>query len=244
MYNNTHEFNPTPDLPPAFEDGPQVTYLTPRDVPALLDLEREKWDNEQAASAADLEARIGIYPKLSIGAFCPRTDRALASLFLRPVSADFWQHTGTWTECTELPPPRGCSVLFGISLSSREPSAVDAILRFFWPHALKHGWRHIYLGSPVPGLRDWLCRQGGGRVEDYVHRKRSGLPVDPQLRYYHLRGFKDIVCIKPGYFPHARSLDHGVILRGTIPLSTLAPVWRNLPLRSTQRVTRRLASLL
>ena len=46
--------------------------------------------------------------------------------------------------------------------------------------------------------------------------KRSGLPVDPQLRYYHLRGFKDIMGVKPGYFPHERSHDHGVILLSLI----------------------------
>jgi hypothetical protein len=31
---------------------------------------------------------------------------------------------------------------------------VDALLQFFWPRALRAGWRHIYLGSPVPGLSD------------------------------------------------------------------------------------------
>ena len=239
-----HDSAFTPDLPPEFESGPQVAWLTPRDVPALLDLEREKWDDEQAASGFDLEARIGVHPELSIGAFCPRTGRALASLFLKPAFADFWRHASTWKECIDMPSAQDSHSLFGISLSSREPSAVDAILRFFWPQALRSGWRHIYLGSPVPGLRDWLRHHRNGCVNDYVNHKRAGLPADSQLRYYHSRGFKEIVCVKPGYFPHTNSLDHGVILRGTIPLSTLAPVWRAIPLHSTQRITRQLVGLL
>lgn len=241
---SSDDFCPPPDLPPEFESGPQVSCLSPRDVPALLDLEREKWDGEQAASRTDLDARIGTHPELSMGAFCPCTGRALASLFLKPVADDFWQRADTWRECADAPPSNDGHSLFGISLSSREPAAVDALFEFFWPHALKSGWRYIYLGSPVPGLQDWLRRHRKGRVEDYVKRRRAGLPADPQLRYYHSRGFKEIVCVKPGYFPHARSLDHGVILRGTIPLSTLAPVWRALPLHSTQRITRQLSGLL
>jgi hypothetical protein len=77
-----------------------------------------------------------------------------------------------------------------------------------------------------------------------VQARRQGLPLDPQLRYYHRRGFTRIVAVKPGYFPHARSLDHGVLLRGSVPLASLGPLWRSLPLTATERITRRLAGLL
>jgi hypothetical protein len=244
MDHTASAFPPPPDLPPALETRPEVRFLHLSDLPALLELEHDKWDDDQAASPADLSARIIANPGLSVGAFCPRAGRILASLFLRPVVAGFWRHTASWRDCTELPVPVRSASLFGISLSSRDAAAVDAILQFFWPHALKGGWRHIYLGSPVPGLRDWLARHPGGCAEEYAALKRGGLPLDPQLRYYHSRGFKEIVCVKPGYFPHERSLDHGAILRGTIPLSALVPVWRALPLASTRRVTRQLSSLL
>ncbi|MFL6697539.1 MAG: hypothetical protein ACJ8GJ_10265 [Vitreoscilla sp.] len=235
---------PPPDLPPEFETEPQVRALDLKDLPALMDLEREKWTQEQAASERQLRRRIAAHADLGLGAFCPWTGRLLASLFMRPVAADFWQHADTWAHCLEQPQPIRSAALFGVSLSSRDVAAVDAILRFFWPRALKGGWRHIYLGSPVPGLRQWLQRHPQGCADKYARMQRSGLPLDPQLRYYHLRGFKEIVCVKPGYFPHERSQDHGVILRGTIPLSTLVPIWRALPLTSAQRVTRQLSSLL
>lgn len=235
---------PPPDLPPAVEDTPLARLLTLRDLPALQDLEREKWDEVQAATQCDMQARIDAHPHLSIGAFCPRTGKLLASLFLKPTAPDFWRYAATWQDCTSMPSPHRTTSLFGISLSSRDPAGVDAILRFFWPRALKGGWRDIYLGSPIPGLRDWLQRHPGGTAGEYVARKRGGLPADPQLRYYHQQGFKELVCVRPDYFPHDGSLDHGVILRGRVPLSSLTPVWRTLPLWSTQRVTRQLEVLL
>jgi hypothetical protein len=219
-------------------------FLTRRDLPALLTLEGEKWDAVQAASPDDILRRIEAYPSLTAGAFCEDTGTLLASLFMRPVHADFWRHAASWIGCVESPQPTRSRSLFGISLSSRHPSGVEALLEFFWPHALKSGWRHIYLGSPIPGFESWHRCHRDRSAEDYVSLQRAGVPIDPQLRYYHGRGFKNIVCVKPGYFPHARSLDHGVILRGTVPLSLLKPFWKVLPLSSTRRVTRHLVTML
>jgi hypothetical protein len=222
----------------------RARFLTRRDLPALLALEGEKWDAVQAASPDDLLHRIQAYPGLSVGAFCEDTGTLHASLFMRPVHADFWRHAASWDSCADSPQPARSHSLFGISLSSHHPSGVEALLNFFWPHALRGGWRHIYLGSPIPGFEGWHRRHRDRPVEDYVALQRAGVPIDPQLRYYHGRGFKDIVCVKPDYFPHARSLDHGVILRGTVPLSLLKPIWQMLPLASTQRVTRHLVTML
>ncbi|MEX3816297.1 hypothetical protein AB3X96_39860 [Paraburkholderia sp. BR13439] len=222
----------------------RARFLTTSDLPALLDLECEKWSEDQAASQDDLRARIENHPELAVGAFCSRTGRMLASLFLKPVPDDFCQRVFTWKDCTLLPSARRSSSLFGISLSSRDPIGVEVLLNFFWPHALKGGWRQIYLGSPVPGLRDWRRRHPHAPVEDYVFDKRGSLPADPQLRYYHSRGFKQIVSVKPDYFPHEPSLDHGVMLRGAIPLAALGPLWRSISLPAVQRITRRMTRLL
>lgn len=241
---------PARPLAPAFTSRPleqarvQARFLNLSDLPALLDLEREKWNDLQAACQAQLRARIEAHPDLAVGAFCARSDRLLASLFMRPVADDFYRRELTWQDCTLLPAPHRSSTLFGVSLTSRDQAGVSALLKFFWPYALKRGWRHIYLGSPVPGLRDWLAEHPEGRVEDYVQAQRAGLPLDPQLRYYRSRGFSKIVAVKANYFPHERSLDYGVLLRGTIPLSILNPLWSAMPLPSLRRVTQPLAGLL
>jgi len=227
-----------------FDKHVHARFLTHSDLPALIELEQEKWTDVQAASPAQLRARIDTYPDLAVGAFHTRSGRLLASLFMRPVDRDFHLRIKTWQDCTLLPAPRSGSALFGVSLTSRDQAGVTALLKFFWPYALKRGWRHIYLGSPVPGLRDWLKTHPEGHVEDYVHARRAGLPLDPQLRYYTARGFDTIVAIKPDYFPHERSLDYGVLLRGTVPLSLLRPLWAALPLPSIQRIARPLAALL
>lgn len=227
--------------------SPQRAYarfLTHGDLPALLDLEREKWNDVQAASAAQLGARIEAFPDLALGAFCPRSGRLLASLFMRPVADDFHRRVNTWHDCTILPVPRESATLFGISLSSRDRAGVASLSAFLWPYALQRGWRHVYLGSPLPGLRTWLAEHPGGSVDDYVGARRGGLPLDPQLRYYASHGFPDIVAVKAGYFPHERSLDYGVLLRGPVPLSELRPLWAALPLPRGRRFTRPLGRLL
>jgi len=235
----------SPSNPRTVADGrAHARFLTPRDLPALIDLEHEKWNDVQAASPDALRTRIDAYPDLAVGAFCARSDRLLASLFMRPVADDFHRRVQTWQDCASVPAPRMSSTLFGVSLTSRDSAGVTALLRFFWPYALKHGYRHIYLGSPIPGLRDWLAAHPGACAEDYVGARRMGLPLDPQLRYYSSRGFSKIVAVKPNYFPHERSLDYGVLLRGTVPLSSLAPLWASLPLTSVRRATLPLARFL
>ncbi len=228
-----------------YSRGPVARYLTLCDLAKILCLEAEKWDRHQAAERDELAARIEAFPDLCVGAFCPDSGRLLASLFMKPTSADFWKHCRNWKECADGATPISTASLFGISLSSRSAAGVDAILRFFWPHALAGGWRHIYLGSPIPGWRNWRAKHPGRSIVEYVGRTGSGgLPCDPQLRYYFARGFREVMCIKRNYFPHDASQDHGVILRGTVPLSGLAPVWRAMPTEHTQRITRRLSSLL
>jgi predicted metal-dependent hydrolase len=222
---------------PAAQDAISVCVRTLRqtDVPELIRLEARCWTVEQAACEGDLRLRIASQPELSVGAFCSRTGAALASLFMKPTDQRSIAQATTWLDCARRQPKRQTggaapNALFGISLSSVDPAAAKAVFEYFWPRALKGGWRHIYLGSPIPGLRAWLARHPEGRAEDYVHRRRAGLPLDPQLRYYHRRGFRRVVAVHAGYFPHADSLDHGVLLRGTIPGSMLAPLWRLVPL--------------
>jgi hypothetical protein len=87
--------------------------------------------------------------------------------------------------------------LFGISLTSVDPQAAAAIFEFFWPHALKNGWREIYLGSPVSGLKCALDQDSSLDAKTYIYARRGGLPLDPQLRYYRKKGFTDIVSFIP-----------------------------------------------
>ena len=237
-----------PDVPRAAHI--EVRLLRADDIPALLALEHKKWDDAQAADEHAMAQRMAAHPSLRVGAFCARTGEALASLFLKPISAAQVQAARSWADCAR-PMPSGtgsnsaCRDLFGISLSSIRAEAVDAILAYFWPRALKGGWRHIYLGSPVPGLARWRDRNPDRPVcaQAYVQARRRGMPQDPQLRYYWRKGFRTIVACRPDYFPHPASLDYGVVLRGRIPLASWAPLWRLVPLAWLQGLGRWLAAV-
>lgn len=222
-------------------------FLTADDIPALLALESAKWEANQAACAEMLKHRITAYPGLCVGAFCARTGSALASLFLRPVTPAMFTAPLRWRDSAALDGTGGDTrSLFGLSLSSTKPQAVEAIFAFLYPYLLKGGWRDIYLGSPIPGLRKALERNAGLPVWQYVHAKRrrsSDEPADPQLAYYYRKGFRQIVSIHKDYFPHAASLDYGVILRGQIPLARPAKLWRATPLPLLKGLSRVLVTL-
>nr|BFE97000.1 hypothetical protein GCM10020185_75360 [Pseudomonas brassicacearum subsp. brassicacearum] len=139
-----------------------VRFLSCADIPSLLELEQKKWTDDQRADAAMLASRIAAFPALSVGAFCTRSGTAQASLFMKPTRHDHIRQCPTWADCARKQQgdeAAGTDALFGISLSSVDPKAANAIFEFFWPYALKQGWSVIYLGSPVPGLRDWRSKK-------------------------------------------------------------------------------------
>lgn len=210
----------------------EVRFLRLTDTERLIKLEQAKWADGQAAGRQEIARRIQAYPHLSIGAFSATTGEALASLFMKPITDGQLEAARTWANCAkvDLAIPSRTRSLFGISLSSVDADAVPAIFDFFWPYSLKAGWRRIYLGSPVPGLRSWLRAHPGMSAESYMREKRNGLPRDPQLRYYYTKGFRHFHSCLPDYFPHEPSLDYGALIHGDIPLSAGAPMWRILPL--------------
>jgi hypothetical protein len=132
-----------------------------------------------------------------------------------------------------------CRSLFGISLSSNCAQAVEQIFRFFYPRALKAGWRDIYLGSPIPGFKRAHQKTPKLMVWEYVHQKKSrgGEPKDPQLGYYFKKGFRRIVSIQANYFPHVQSMDYGVILHGVIPLSGPKQLWQRVPFSVVESIS-------
>lgn len=210
-----------------------VRFLRHDDLQALMELELAVWAPNQAASITDISDRISRHPQLAIGAFCKNTGRALASLFARPTHPENVRQAVNWQECvhgTSISDSKTATALFGISLSSIHAEAAKAIFEFFWPHALKNGYCEMFLGSPVPGLRNWMQENPDKSAEDYIFAKRNGLPRDPQLRYYYRKGFQRIVAVRPNYFPHEASLNYGVIIGGRIPFSTLSPLWQRMPL--------------
>jgi hypothetical protein len=206
-------------------------FLTLSDIPALLQLESRQWTSNQAADGEALRRRLTAYPELCVGSFHAHTGEALASLFMKPISRRGIEQARCWADCAEAHAEGDPRRLFGISLTSIAPEAACALFEFFWPHALKNGCREIYLGSPVPGLRQAMQEDATLDAETYARSRRGELPRDAQLRYYHQKGFREVVAVLPGYFPHEPSLDHGVVLRGHVPLSRLCPLWQLLPMR-------------
>lgn len=220
-----------------------VRFLKPTDIEAILALERIKWNDTQAAEASTLRSRIELFPNLSIGAFSTDSGEMLASLFLKPITMEHIRNARTWSECAAVSAPIKSRFLFGISLSSIDPRAVTEIFKFFWPYALKSGWRRVYLGSPIPGFAAWKTSNPRGSANEYVWQTLGTLPRDPQLRYYYKKGFRKIEGWRADYFPHELSLDHAAVISANIPLSSLWFFWRFVPLVLLQQMRRVLFSI-
>lgn len=200
------------------------------DIPALIELEKKQWTDEQAATADDFRNRIQAHPKLCTGAFRADTGELVASIFCRPTSTSDWVRPADWATSTLRSSSGGASdSLFGISLTSIDAAAALQLVAFHYLYAVKQGQRFVYLGSPMPGLARHLGRKPQADVEAYARSTRSGLPVDPQLRYYHGRGFCEVVAVVDNYFPHEASCNYGAILRAKVPHRWLRPVLRFMP---------------
>jgi hypothetical protein len=193
----------------------EVRHLRLSDLDQLVEMERAKWDDEQAATAQQLRERIDQLPQHSAGAFAEDEDRLLASMFARPVTMETIREAESWRACAYAPlPPRGSTdCLFGVSLTSMNSSAAEALFRSFLPQLGELGYRNLYGGSTVPGLREWIKANPEGSPTSYVRGTNDdGTPLDRQLRYYYLNGFTTIVSVKPNYFPHPQSLDYGAVI--------------------------------
>lgn len=199
------------------------------DIPALIDLEKKQWTAEQAATADDFRHRIATDPDLSIGAFRADTGELVASCFCRPTSASDWADPADWSTSASRVRAARPDSLFGISLTSIDGAAALQLVAFQYLYAVKRGVKHVYLGSPMPGLARHLARNPDADVEAYARSTRCGLPADPQLRYYHGRGFCEVIAVVPEYFPHEASRNYGAILRAKVPYRWLHPLFRFMP---------------
>ncbi|EJL90395.1 hypothetical protein PMI15_00342 [Polaromonas sp. CF318] len=215
------------------------------DIPALLALERRQWTAEQAAGPAEFRERIEAHPDLCGGAFCARTGELLGSVFAKPTHDAEWTDPGNWAQSAsldaqpagKLPQQKRTRCMFGISLTSVEPGAAVQLLAFYYLYLLKRGYTEIFLGSPMPGLKRHLQRHPGACVEAYARATRSGLPVDPQLRYYHGKGWREIVAVRENYFPHEDSCDYGAILKAKVPLRHLALLFKLVPVSALRMIS-------
>lgn len=204
----------------------------------MLDLERKQWTEEQAADTATFRARIEAHPDLCTGAFCVRTGELSASLFLKPTDNAEWINPGNWAQSADLTAQarkdqgrqrKSMRSIFGISLTSVDSGAAAQIVAFNYLYLLKRGYREIFLGSPMPGLKRYLQRHPDASPEAYARATKSGLPIDPQLRYYHGKGWREIVAVRAEYFPHEASGNYGAILKSRIPFRHLALLFRFVP---------------
>ena len=93
-----------------------------------MQLESRQWTSVQAASVDALKARLLSHPDLCVGVIQSRSGEALASLSMKPILHTEVLRARCWDDCAADGLSRsasGTNCLFGFSLSSVDPQAVE-----------------------------------------------------------------------------------------------------------------------
>lgn len=197
-----------------------VRLLSNADLDALLALEHKKWEPSQCATREMLSTRLQHLDKTSWGAFRPDGE-LVGSLFVMCKCRQRLAASTNWYETTHGGigfPQDDAPYWFGISLTCDDIHAQSALFAFAMQRALEQGIRSVFLGSPVPGFAKARQQEPELSLQTYVSRTRSdkrggsAVPADPQLYYYHQRGFNQILAAHENYFEHAAALNCAALL--------------------------------
>lgn len=210
-----------------YDNDLSVRGLVESDIPELLRLEKEKW-GLHGATHEMLVSRLAVLEGYSWGAF--RDDMLVSSLFCMRRNEIGILGAKTWAEACDN--GLACShdvsqnTVFGISLSGSDLKGTRAILERLALELKFDGVRAVYLGTPLPGLGDWLDANPDGDPASYTAMTKlfpdgRRLPVDPQLSYYYQLGFRTVVAVRSHYFPHERSRDWAAVIRHAVDLGGL-----------------------
>jgi hypothetical protein len=199
----------------------RVRRATSADIENYLQLQAERWQDDNMATREQLESRFAAYPQGMLVA--ERAGEIVGMVYAMQISDYDYNTPPSWNEITnhgycDNADPKG-SAIFGVDLSTAKGVghlAGDELLLGIARLAISRGVKTALLGGRMPGYRDFASKM---TADEYLRAKDDhGLPLDKQVRYYtSIPGLKAIKVL-PNYFHDPASLDYGVLLRWTNPL--------------------------
>jgi len=192
------------------------------DIPGLLKLEQNTW-GENGANNHQLTSRIKTFPEGNILAIYE--GKIVAYLSFEYVDNIINYPLFSWDDITDQGliekshRPNG-NYMYGINISvHKSMSGQQLIFRLTlqaWANMILTNKVGIFMGSRMPGYKNYKKYHPDITPEEYVKVKRNGKTRDPELRMYE----KDSLCIVkvlPEYFPDPASENYGVLLYGKNP---------------------------
>lgn len=187
------------------------------DISGLLELEKSAW-GENGASRNQLISRIETFSNGNIIAIYDQ--KIVGYLSFEYVDNVAKLPHFSWDEIsdngfmTKSHRPNG-NYMYGVNLSVHKSMSGQqlgfGLTLQAWAEMILTNKLGVFMGSRMPGYRNYKKHNPEITAEEYVKLKRNGKTRDPELRMYEKDGFC-IVKVLPNYFPDPQSENYGVLL--------------------------------
>jgi hypothetical protein len=199
----------------------KVRPATAADINAYLELQAERWRDDNMADKEQLLSRLKSYPQ---GMLVAEENQKIVGMTYAMRITDYdYQNPPSWNEITnngycDNVDPRG-KYFFGVDLSTAKGvghRAGDQLMVAMGALAIREGVQRVMLGGRMPGYHAYVDKMS---AQEYLDAKDAkGRPLDRQVRFYtSVPGLKALKPIE-NYFHDPESLDWGVLLEWRNPL--------------------------
>ncbi|MBD3300738.1 MAG: GNAT family N-acetyltransferase [Candidatus Moranbacteria bacterium] len=198
----------------------EVREASLKDINSLIKLEKEVWGKE-GADKEKISSRIRTFKKGNIILKEQVNNNILGYISFQYVNSLDQNKKIRWFQITdrgriEKSHCRNGKFIYGINLSIhpefRNRGYGTFLMLQVWKNMIKNNKKGVYLGSRMPGYKDYLENKKKVTPEEYVKIKRPDNKLyDKELRLYRSEGFK-IVKVIDNYFPDPESLNYGVLI--------------------------------
>lgn len=180
------------------------------DIPQILEIEKEAWGEEKAASREMFESRIKTFPD---GALVAESNEEIVGVVCTErVDYNPRKDAYTWYEITDngfiknSHKPDG-NTIYGVDMSVK-PSFQHLgigtkLLESIGKLAIRYNVRYGMLGGRIPEYHKYADKMS---AEEYVNTA-----IDPEISFYKKAGLK-IIKVIPNYYKDPESLDYGILL--------------------------------
>jgi len=187
------------------------------DISDMVNLELAVW-GENAANREQLISRINVFSAGNIIALLDK--KVVGYLSLENVDNMNIQPDFSWSEITDNGTvakshrPQG-QYMYGVNLSIHHSMSGQnlglGLMLQAWRLMILTNKRGVFLGSRIPGFRNYKKHHPEVTAEEYIRLKRNGKLRDYELKLYAEDGLLALRVL-PNYFPDPPSLDYGVLL--------------------------------
>lgn len=187
------------------------------DVEAMAIFEKDVW-GDNAANEEKIFSRVKTFPSGNIIALYH--EKVVGYISFQYVDDVVKMPNFSWSEITDegkiakSHKPNG-KYLYGVTISvhrSMNGQNLSALLMIqAWGHLISNNKIGVFLGSRIPGFKNYKKWNPDITVEDYVKLRRNGQPRDYELRMYGKEGLLPVKILSD-YFPDEASLNYGVLL--------------------------------